>query len=77
MSTRLDRPERIVMLLPANRVEQGWWQDEVEPYRDKPDSPLRVEFLRGRMRFDRPGWTPGPKGDRPPFGCCLLIWDNA
>lgn len=67
-------PELIAMLLPANRVEQGWWQDHVEPYRDRPDSPLRVEFLRGRMRFDRPDWTPGPKGDRPPFGCCLLIW---
>ena len=64
----------IVMLLPANRVEQAWWQDHVEPFRDRPGSPLRVEFLRGRMRFDRPGWQPGPKGDRPPFGCCLLIW---
>jgi phage N-6-adenine-methyltransferase len=70
-----ERPvELIVMLLPANRVEQGWWQDHVEPHRDRIGSPLRVEFLRGRMRFDRPGWTPGPKGDRPPFGCCLLIW---
>jgi phage N-6-adenine-methyltransferase len=67
----------IVMLLPANRVEQAWWQDHVEPYRDRPDSPLSVEFLRGRMRFDRPDWTPGPKGDRPPFGCCLLIWGGA
>jgi phage N-6-adenine-methyltransferase len=69
--------ELIVMLLPANRVEQGWWQDHVEPFRDRTDSPLRVEFLRGRMRFDRPNWTPGPKGDRPPFGCCLLIWERA
>ena len=69
-------PELIVMLLPANRVEQKWWQENVEPYRDRPDSPLRVEFLPGRMRFDRPGWTPGPKGDRPPFGCCLLIWER-
>jgi phage N-6-adenine-methyltransferase len=67
----------IVMLLPANRVEQGWWQEHVEPHRDRPGSPLRVEFLRGRMRFDRPNWTPGPKGDRPPFGCCLLIWSDA
>lgn len=67
-------PELIVMLLPTNRVEQGWWQDHVEPYRDRPGSPLCVEFLRGRMRFDRPNWQPGPKGDRPPFGCCLLIW---
>lgn len=68
------RPGLIVMLLPANRVEQGWWQDHVEPFRDRPDSPLKVEFLRGRMRFDRPGWEKPTKGDRPPFGCCLLIW---
>jgi phage N-6-adenine-methyltransferase len=70
------RPDVIVMLLPANRVEQAWWQDLVEPYRDRPGSPLRVEFLRGRMRFDRPGWTKPAKGDRPPFGCCLLIWED-
>jgi phage N-6-adenine-methyltransferase len=74
---RSSRPELIAMLLPANRVEQGWWQEHVEPYRDRPGSPLRVEFLRGRMRFERPDWTPGPKGDRPPFGCCLLIWSAA
>jgi phage N-6-adenine-methyltransferase len=70
----LGAPSLIVMLLPANRVEQKWWQELVEPFRDRPGSPLRVEFLSGRMRFDRPGWIPGPKGDRPPFGCCLLIW---
>ena len=67
-------PELIAMLLPANRVEQGWWQDHVEPFRDRPGSPLTVEFLRGRMRFDRPGVEIGPKGDRPPFGCALLLW---
>lgn len=70
-------PELIVMLLPANRVEQKWWQEHVEPYRDRPGSPLRVEFLPGRMRFIRRDWTPGPKGDRPPFGVCLLIWAAA
>lgn len=69
-------PELIAMLLPANRVEQGWWQDHVEPLRDRPGSPLRVEFLRGRMRFDRPQAVIGPKGDRPPFGCALLIWEQ-
>jgi phage N-6-adenine-methyltransferase len=75
-SPRIGQPEVIVMLVPANRTEQGWWQDLVEPWRDgrEPESPLRVEFLRGRMRFDRPNAVIGPKGDRPPFGCCLLIW---
>ena len=64
----------IVMLLPANRTEQLWWQENVEPFRDRADSDMRVEFLPGRMRFERPGAVIGPKGDRPPFGCCLVIW---
>ena len=64
--------ELIVMLLPANRTEQRWWQEWVEPWRDR--GRLTVEFLPGRMRFDRPGVVIGPKGDRPPSGCCLLIW---
>jgi phage N-6-adenine-methyltransferase len=63
----------IAMLLPANRTEQAWWQDTVEPYRDA-GGPLRVRFQRGRMRFDRPTAVIGPKGDRPPFGCVLLTW---
>jgi hypothetical protein len=29
------------------------------------------------MRFIRPSAVIGPKGDRPPFGCCLLIWEMA
>lgn len=64
----------IVMLLPANRTEQKWWQEHVEPKRDRNVYPLSVEFLPGRMRFDRPSAVIGPKGDRPPFGCVLLIW---
>lgn len=68
------RTRGIVMLLPANRVEQKWWQEWVEPRRDRPGSPLSVRFLPGRLRFIRPSAVIGPKGDRPPFGCCLLIW---
>lgn len=64
----------ITMLLPANRTEQKWWQEHVEPYRDDKNYGLTVRFLPGRMRFDRPNAVIGPKGDRPPFGCCLLIW---
>ena len=64
----------IAMLLPANRTEQAWWQDLVEPYRDRPGSPLRVEFWRGRTRFLRPGQTTVGPNERPPFGCGLLTW---
>lgn len=63
----------IVMLLPANRTEQAWWQDLIEQQR-RYRNDFRVEFLPGRMRFDRPNAVIGPKGDRPSFGCCLAIW---
>lgn len=66
----------IVMLLPANRTEQGWWQDLIEPWRDRDrrERPLRVEFLPGRMRFIQNGRTEVGMNERPPFGCCLCIW---
>lgn len=69
----------IVMLVPANRPEQGWWQDHIEPYRDRPNSSLRVEFLRGRQRFIRHwlGHDDVKPNERPPFGCCLLIWQDS
>lgn len=66
----------IAMLLPANRTEQGWWQQLVEPFRDKgPLLPcVRVTFLPGRMRFIAPGSASVGPNERPPFGCCLLTW---
>lgn len=79
----------VVMLLPANRTEQHWWQDWVEPYRDREGATfgplgarldgkvtLGTEFVRGRMRFNRPGWKVPTKGDRPPFGCVILTWER-
>jgi phage N-6-adenine-methyltransferase len=63
----------VVMLLPANRTEQGWWQREVEPRRDREDG-LRCEFIAGRPRFIAAGATEVGPNERPPFGCCLLIW---
>ena len=68
----------IVMLLPANRTEQGWWQELVEPFRDG-GGILTVEFLPGRFRFlspdhDEKGIQPN---ERPPFGCCLVIWNHS
>jgi phage N-6-adenine-methyltransferase len=74
--TSKNRPELIVMLLPANRTEQGWWQDLVEPFRDRDLSPLRSEFIRDRIRFARPGVTAITPNERPPFGCVLLIWSQ-
>ena len=65
----------IAMLLPANRTEQGWWQQMVEPTRDRPGSPLRVLFLPGRMRFIKAGAERVGPNERPPFGCCLLTWN--
>lgn len=68
--------ERIIMLLPANRTEQAWWQDCVEPSRDgrRFNAGFTVEFLRGRLRFIAPGADGIGPNERPPFGCCLLIW---
>lgn len=64
----------IVMLLPANRTEQKWWQELVEPYRDRPGSPLTIEFLPNRLRFIKFGRSRIGANERPPFGCCLLVW---
>jgi phage N-6-adenine-methyltransferase len=77
--------ELVVMLLPANRCEQKFWQTWIEPFRDAgPDSDgisLRSRFLSGRMRFVMPEgfeyYTTKAKGDRPPFGCVLLTWCRA
>jgi phage N-6-adenine-methyltransferase len=66
--------DAIVMLLPANRTEQKWWQDMVEPFRDRHLGPLRTEFLPGRIRFIKRGATEVGPNERPPFGCVLLIW---
>jgi len=71
-----DGPSVIVMLLPANRTEQRWWQELVEPFRDKGHG-FHVEFLPGRMRFIRAGSTDVGPNERPPFGCCLLIWGDS
>jgi phage N-6-adenine-methyltransferase len=69
-----DGPGVVVMLLPANRTEQGWWQDIIEPQRRA--GRIETRFLRGRLRFDTPDhdYTAQPKGNRPPFGVCLVIW---
>lgn len=64
----------VVMLLPANRTEQRWWQEYIEPYRDRPGSVLQIEFLPGRLRFLKKGQTKIGPNERPPFGSMLAIW---
>lgn len=63
-----------VMLLPANRTEQGWWQDYIEPGRRA--GRVHVEFLRNRMRFIAALDTKIRPNQRPPFGVCLVIFDK-
>lgn len=67
-------PDVIVMLLPANRTEQGWWQDFIEPERRA--GRVETRFLRGRLRFDTPDhdYAAQAKGNRPPFGVVLVIF---
>jgi phage N-6-adenine-methyltransferase len=75
--TEDDAPELIVMLVPANRTEQRWWQQYVEPAHRERHPSFRVEFLAGRLRFLAPGATEIKPNERPPYGCCLLIWQSS
>lgn len=50
------RADLVVMLVPATRTEQSWWQNYVEPYRDcsrKHPSGFRLQtsFIPGRVHF--------------------------
>ena len=66
----------IVMLLPANRTEQPWWQDLVEPHRDQ-GGVLTTEFIRRRLNFGKPGNEGAKYNSSAPFGSVLLIWKRA
>jgi phage N-6-adenine-methyltransferase len=81
--------ELVVMLVPATRTEQPWWQDAVERLRDGKVPPSELpggwssfttEFLQGRTHFLKDGKPIlDPKTGRrssPKFGCVLLIWQR-
>jgi phage N-6-adenine-methyltransferase len=72
-----EKCELAVLLLPANRTEQGWWQRQIEPRRDRALSPLTTEFLSGRLRFLKPGQIEIGPNERPPFGIVLCIWERS
>lgn len=63
------------MIVPANRTEQSWWQDLIEPERDQPGGRLRTRFYAGRWRFIADGDDRIRPNARPPFGICLLLWN--
>ena len=80
--TRYNGCSLVVMLLPANRCEQPWWQDHIEPHRDSgiPQDEVRLStrFLAKRLRFDGPdGPIRSAKNSGPPFGCVLVTWERA
>jgi phage N-6-adenine-methyltransferase len=66
----------VVMLLPANRTEQVWWQEHVEPFRDKGGF-MRTEFIRSRFNFGQPGNEGAKFNSSPPFGCVVVIFERA
>lgn len=63
-----------VLLLPANRTDQRWWAELVEPFRDRAGSVLRVEFISKRLKFIQAGEKRVRSNCRPPFGSVLCIW---
>lgn len=63
----------VVMLLPANRTEQPWWQRSIEPFRDRRGSRLTTVFVPRRRIFITPGVDPSRKS-QPPWGIVLAVW---
>jgi hypothetical protein len=67
----------VAMLLPANRTEQPWWQELVEPYRDHSGGILRAKFEDGRAVFGTPEHPDADTiawNSSAPFGVVLLTW---
>lgn len=65
--------EVVVLLLPANRTEQGWWQRHVEALRDRPRGRVETRFLAKRLNFGVPGNEGGKFKTSAPFGNVLVI----
>lgn len=73
-----DEPSELsVLLLPANRMEQPFWQNNIERYRDRPGSILTTRFLPKRRPFLHMGQGIGNRTSKsPPFGLVVCIWDR-
>lgn len=75
----------VVMLLPADRTEQPFWHEFIEPYRDR-GLGVSTTFIRKRVKFALPvghpagdkGLAQGKSGGKyryPPFGCVIVHFD--
>ena len=82
-----DRAELIVMLVPANRTEQPWWQKNVAPFIKRPCFDVRWPAKRQHFLVGgEPCWKRDKAGEliltkkgkrqrsSPKFACSLLIW---
>lgn len=66
----------VVLLLPANRTEQKWWHELIEPHRDRPGSGIATQFVQRRIAFGAPEPPPGQlkkNENRPKNGSVLVI----
>lgn len=66
----------VVMLLPANRTEQPWWHEYVEPHRDQPSGRVRTQFVRRRRSFASEADPAGQFVGSPPFGLVLVTFSR-
>ncbi len=73
-----DDPADIVcLLLPNNRSEQPFFQQLIEPYRDRGGSVLTTRNLPKRRPFLHMGQGIGNRTSKnPPFGLVVVIWDR-
>ena len=66
-----------VLLLPNNRAEQPFFQQLIEPYRDRPGSIVTTRNLAKRRPFLVAGKEVGNRTSKsPPFGLTVVVWDR-
>jgi len=72
-----ERAATVALLLPNNRDEQPFFQQLIEPYRDRAGSILTTRNLPKRRPFLHHGQEIGNRTSKsPPFGLVVVIWDR-
>jgi hypothetical protein len=73
---------RIAMVLPANRVEQPFWQEHVEPFlsghwaQGREGYQLTAHSPKGRQFYGHPG-NPEPESGAAEWPSLVLVWRRA